>query len=89
MLEPLCFSKKLFHSRGNKKLLPWDKGKATYLGGSLHKTDIAGKSKATNTGAYTVIKGEHINEVQAAEGKSYRLIKDSVKLVTVLDNRGK
>ena len=62
--------------RGKGKLLPWDKGKATCLGGSLHKSDITGKSKATNTGAYTVIKGEHINKVQAAEDKSYGLIKN-------------
>lgn len=34
------------------------------------------KSKATNTGAHTVIKGEHINKVQATEDKSYGLIKN-------------
>lgn len=76
MLESLCFAKKAILFRGKEKLLTWDKGKATCLGGLLHKTDITGKSKATDTGPYTVIKRDHTNKVQAAEDKSYGLIKN-------------
>lgn len=61
--------KKIFRRKQNN--IPWYKGKATCLGGLLHKTDITGKSKATNT----AIKGQHINKVQAARDKSNGLIK--------------